>query len=170
MVADEHDGVGRRVCGVDRRTVWAGAVAGVGGGLAVGIMEWFWVVTQFPLAAIPFTTSIVLVLGGPEAKTAEPRALVGGHVISTVIGLVVVDVCGPHVCCAAPAVGSAILTMYVTDTFHLPAGIDPLLGVTRNIGWSYLLLPVLGGALMLLLFAYAWHRWVRRKPWPLRWW
>src|SRR5690349_11302012 len=66
------------------QTVLRGAVAGVGGGLAIGIMEWFWLVTHFPLAAIPFATSIVLVIGGSEAKAAQPRALVGGHIVSTV--------------------------------------------------------------------------------------
>jgi len=59
--------------------------------------------------------------------------------------------------------------MYVTGTFHPPAGINPLLVVSNNLPWSFLLAPVLAGALLLTLFAYVWHRWIRRRPWPQRW-
>jgi CBS-domain-containing membrane protein len=43
--------------------------------------------TAVPLAFIPFATSIVMVMGSPEATPAQPRALVGGHLLSAVVGL-----------------------------------------------------------------------------------
>ena len=58
----------------DHRSILAGAVAGVGGAIAIGVMEWFSVAAHYPLAAIPFATSIVLVIGSPEAEPAQPRA------------------------------------------------------------------------------------------------
>jgi CBS-domain-containing membrane protein len=169
MRTERHVALWQSFGGTQRRTVLAGAVAGVGGGIAIGVMEWFWIVTHFPLAAIPFCTSIVLVIGGSREKAAQPRALVGGHIVSTIAGLVVLDLAGSHAWAAAVAVGLAILGMYLTGTFHPPAGIDPLLVVTWSFGWWYLFLPVLGGALMLTLFAFVWHRWVRGMAWPQRW-
>jgi CBS-domain-containing membrane protein len=147
----------------------AGAVAGLGGALAIGIMEWFSLASRYPLAAIPFATSIVLVIGSPEAEPAQPRALIGGHVVSTLVGLVVLKLTGPAAWAAALAVGIAILAMYLTATFHPPAGIDPLLVVANNLAWTFLFVPVLAGALLLTLFAYVWHRWLRRRHWPQRW-
>jgi CBS-domain-containing membrane protein len=43
--------------------------------------------------------------------------------------------------------------------------------ISNNLPWSFLLAPVLGlvGAVLLTAFAYLWHRWVRRRPWPQRW-
>src|ERR1700682_477415 len=35
---------------------------------------------------IPFATSIVLVIGSAEAEPAQPRALIGGHVVATLAG------------------------------------------------------------------------------------
>jgi high affinity Mn2+ porin len=52
--------------------------------------------TAFPLAFIPFATSIVLVMGSPEAKPAQPRALVGGHLLSAAVGLLTVTIAGPQ--------------------------------------------------------------------------
>src|SRR5712672_3336896 len=103
----------RRVAGEatsqnDHRNILAGAVAGLGGAVAIGVMEWFSVAAHYPLAVIPFATSIVLVIGSPEAEPAQPRALIGGHVVSTLVGLAVLYLTGPHAWAAAVAVGVAI--------------------------------------------------------------
>jgi CBS-domain-containing membrane protein len=164
-----HEAIGRALRGVGLDHAVAGAVAGLGGMLAIGLMEWFSLTARYPLAAIPFATSIVLVIGSPEAEPAQPRALIGGHVVSTVVGLAVLKLAGPTAWAGALAVGLAILAMYLTATFHPPAGIDPLLVVANNLAWTFLFVPVLAGALLLTLFAYIWHHWLRRRHWPQRW-
>jgi CBS-domain-containing membrane protein len=153
------------------RKDWLAILAGAAGGaVAIGAMEFFAMRNSMPVMAVPFATSIVLVLGSPEAEPAQPRALIGGHVISTLIGLLVVTLVGPEPWAAAVAVGLAMVAMHATRTFHPPAGIDPLLIVVNNAPWSFLLLPVAAGVLMLAVFAYAWHLAVRRFDWPTRWW
>ena len=152
-----------------RRDVLGGAIAGLGGAVAIGSMEWLSLAAHYPLAVIPFATSIVLVIGSPEAVPAQPRALIGGHLVSTLVGMAVLWLAGPQAWAAALAVGLAILAMYLTDTFHPPAGINPLLVVSNNLPWSFLFAPVLAGALLLAAFAFAWHRWVSRRLWPRHW-
>jgi CBS-domain-containing membrane protein len=119
---------------------------------------------------IPFATSIVLVMGTPEAAPAQPRALVGGHVVSTLAGLVVLKLFGPSAWAAALAVGVAIAAMHATGTFHPPAGIDALIVVTAGMSWGFLFAPVAAGAVLLTLCAFGWHNLVTRIAWPLRWW
>ena len=158
-----------RIRSFDQRNALAGTVAGVGAALAIGGMEWLSVASHYPLVIIPFATSIVLVIGSPEAEPAQPRALIGGHIVATLVGLAMLWLTGPQAWAAAVAVGLAILAMYLTGTFHPPAGINPLLVVSNSLPWSFLLAPVLAGALLLAAFAYVWHRGIRRRPWPQRW-
>ena len=153
----------------DHHNVVAGAVAGLGGAIAIGAMEWFSLAMHYPLAVIPFATSIVLVIGSPDAEPAQPRALIGGHLVSALVGLAVLKLTGPQAWAAAAAVGLSILAMYVTGTFHPPAGINPLLVVSANLPWTFLIAPVMTGALLLTAFACVWHRGVRRQAWPQRW-
>jgi CBS-domain-containing membrane protein len=153
----------------DRPTLIAGSIAGAGATIAIGVMEWFSLTSHFPLAVIPFATSIVLVIGSPDAEAAQPRALIGGHLVSTLVGLLVLKLTGPNAWAAAAGVGLAVLVMYLTGTFHPPAGINPLLVVSNNLPWSFLFVPVLAGAVLLTAFALAWHRWGRRTGWPQRW-
>jgi CBS-domain-containing membrane protein len=142
----------------------------VGGAVAIGIIEGFAVRIAEPRMAIPFATSIVLVMGSPEAEAAQPRALVGGHVIATLVGLVVLNLTGPSPWAAAFAVGLAIASMQVTRTFHPPAGINPLLVVVHDLPWTFLFVPVAAGAALFALFAFGWHSALRRHGWPTRWW
>jgi CBS-domain-containing membrane protein len=151
---------------MNNRAILAGAA---GGAIAIGIMELLSRHTMTPLMTIPFATSIVLVMGSPEAEPAQPRALVGGHMISALVGVLVVKIAGPHAWAAAAAVGLAILAMHLTGTFHPPAGINPLLVVLHAFSWSYLAVPVACGALLLLGFAYLWNNFVRGSAWPRRW-
>jgi CBS-domain-containing membrane protein len=151
---------------MNHREIIAGAA---GGAVAIGIMELLSARTMTPLAAIPFATSIVLVLGSPDVPPAQPRALVGGHLVSALAGLLVVKICGPDPWAAAFAVGLAIAAMQVAGMFHPPAGINPLLIVLQGFSWDYLLVPVASGAVLLLIFAYLWNNFVRGERWPSRW-
>ena len=147
---------------------WRELVAGVGATIAIGVMEWSSLESHTPLAIIPFATSIVLVIGSPQVEAAQPRALIGGHVVATLVGLAVLHAAGPQAWAAAAAVGLAVLAMYVTGTFHPPAGINPLLVVANNLSWSFLFAPVLAGALLLTAFALSGTDGCAR-PWPQRW-
>lgn len=151
------------------RLAATGVIAGLGSALAIGAMEWLSVTANYPLIIIPFATSIVLVIALPDAEPAQPRALIGGHLVSTIAGLAVVMLTGPSAWAAALAVGLAVFAMVITDTMHPPAGINPLLVVLNNLSWPFLIAPVLVGALLLALFAFVWHRLSGRRHWPARW-
>ncbi len=168
---------------IERRQLIAVVVGAAGGAAAIAIMELLSARTDFPLMAIPFATSIVLVMGSPEAEPAQPRALVGGHLVATLVGLCAVKIAGPGPWVAAAAVGLSIIAMHLTRTFHPPAGIDPLVIVIHDMSWSFLLAPVAAGALMLAVFAFLWHNALGRvvagtragarpgaRSWPQRWW
>jgi CBS-domain-containing membrane protein len=147
--------------------VMAGAI---GAAIAIALMELLAERTAIPLLLVPFATSIVMVMGSPQVAAAQPRALIGGHLVATLIGLLVVKVTGPGVAAAAVAVGLAIVAMHLTRSFHPPAGIDPLVVVLNGMSWSFLLVPVAAGACLLAAVAFVWHNLFRRGSWPKRWW
>lgn len=140
------------------RHVMAGLLAGLGTAIAIGAMEM--VADHFgkPLALVPFVTSIVLTICLPDAAPARPRALIGGHVVSSLAGYVVLAILGSSPATLAFAVGLAATAMHLTRTMHPPAGINPLLVVHEHLGGEFLLLIVLPGALALAAFAMLWHR------------
>jgi CBS-domain-containing membrane protein len=172
-IADDQVHILGYMC--DETRLLAIRAGAAGGAIAIGGMEAFSARASFPLVAIPFATSIVTVLGSPQAEPAQPRALIGGHLLSTFVGLLTVKLFGPAPWAAAVAVGLAMVAMHLTGTFHPPAGINPLVVVVDDMSWSFLVAPVGIGAILLALFAFVWHTLVARganrsNTWPAKWW
>lgn len=146
----------------------------LGGGIGIYAMMFLAEMGHLPIALVPFATSVVNVIALPDALPGQPRALIGGHVVSTIVGLSVLSVLGSTSFAAALAVGLAICAMHLTRTMHPPAGINPLIIVTSALPWSFLFMPVLVGVVLLTALAYVWHgienRFVDHEgKWPASW-
>jgi CBS-domain-containing membrane protein len=141
-----------------------------GGAAAIFAMYFFAGFGEMPVMLVPFATSIVLVLGTPEAEPAQPRALIGGHILSAAVGIAIAMIAGPSPWAGAIAVGVAMAAMHLTRTFHPPAGIDPLIIVNEHLPWTYLFIPVAAGAVLLACFAFLWHNGRHKRVWPRQWW
>jgi CBS-domain-containing membrane protein len=106
-----------------------------------------------------FGASSVLVYGVIQSPLAQPRNLIGGHLVSAIIGVTVQKLVPEIVYITAPlAVSLAIVFMQITKTLHPPGGATALIAVTgsesiKNLGYWYVISPVLLGALILLVVA-----------------
>ena len=142
----------------------------IGGGLGLSVMvvlaDW----AGLPLEVVPFTTSIVLVMAAPDSGQAQPRNIIGGHVLSALSGLVVASVFGTNPWLAGLAVAVSVAGMQLTGTLHPPAGINALLFVSMNLTWQFVLMPVAVGAVGLVAFAFLYHQLTARGRWPRSWW
>lgn len=145
------------------------AVAAVGGGLGIALMIALAETAHYALGIVPFATSIVLVLGAPDAPQAQPRNIIGGHVLSALCGAACCSILGPTAPAAALGVALSIAVMQATGTFHPPAGINPVVMVIAKAGWSFVVVPVAVGAVLLVAYAWAYHRLTHTAPWPRRW-
>ncbi len=108
-----------------------------------------------------FGASAVLIYGAPMSDFSQPRNLVGGHVISALTGVIIHMLVPDSIALsAALAVSLAIVGMLITHTTHPPGGATALIAVTGgdsifNLGFQYVLTPVLMGVLIMLLVALA---------------
>lgn len=106
-----------------------------------------------------FGATAVLIYAAPRSELAQPRNVVGGHVLSALVGVTAHKVFGHHVeIGGAIAVATAIAVMQVTLTVHPPGGATALiavLGPTRihELGYRYVVTPVLPAVLLMILVA-----------------
>ena len=141
----------------------------IGGGLGLSGMVVFADWAGLPLEVVPFTTSIVLVMAAPDSGQAQPRNIIGGHVLSALSGLVVASVFGTNPWLAGLAVAVSIAGMHFTGTLHPPAGINALLFVSMNLSWQFVLMPVAVSAVGLVAFAFLYHHLTAPGRWPRSW-
>ncbi len=110
-----------------------------------------------------FGAAAVLLFASPAAPFAQPRPLVVGNVMSALVGVTTFQLIGDQQALAAGfAVATAIVVMQLTDTMHPPGGATALIAVVggprvTDLGYRYVLSPVLAGVGILLVVALVVH-------------
>ena len=79
--------------------------------------------TDLTLVIGSFGASAVLLYGAVNSPLAQPRNLIGGHIISAIIGVISYKLFfGNILFCSAFAVATSIFFMQLTLTLHPPGG------------------------------------------------
>ena len=144
-------------------------LAFLGGFLAIAVIALLAQSLHVALVLGSFGASCVLVFGYPDVPFSQPRNVVLGHLLSTLIGLAFVHLCGAHWWSVALSVGSAIAVMMLTRTVHPPAGSNPVIVFLMQPGWVFSLFPTLVGAVIIGLVALIFHNVTREARWPKYW-
>ncbi|MDP2152440.1 MAG: HPP family protein [Methylotenera sp.] len=145
------------------------ALAWLGGFLAIAAVASLNDFLSVALVLGSFGASCVLVFGYPDVPFSQPRNVVAGHVISSLVGLVFLFAFGPHWWSVALAVGTAIALMMLTRTVHPPAGSNPVIVFLMQPSWGFLLFPTLVGALVLVAVALVYNNATRDAKYPKYW-
>jgi CBS-domain-containing membrane protein len=109
------------------------------------------------------------VFGFPDAPFSQPRNIILGHLLSTLIGLGFTHALGPNSWSVGLATGAAIAAMMLTRTVHPPAGSNPVIVYLTQPGWSFALFPTLAGAVLIVLVALIYQNATRSSRWPKYW-
>lgn len=106
-----------------------------------------------------FGASAVLIYGVPNSPYSQPRNLVGGHIVSAVVGVSCSLLLSsqPEIT-AGVAVSLAVGAMHLTRTIHPPGGATALIAVVGGdkviqLSYWYVLTPIATGALIMLVVA-----------------
>ena len=120
-----------------------------------------------------FGASSVLIYGAIQSPLAQPRNLIGGHLISALIGVTVYQFVPDIIWLTAPlAVALSIVAMQITKTLHPPGGATALIAVIgsekiKALGYFYVLSPVLTGSLILLVVAFIFNNMTSHRKYPI---
>jgi CBS-domain-containing membrane protein len=136
---------------------WIGAFLGIAA--VAWVNRFFFEGTDLSLMIGSFGASAVLVYGAVRSPLAQPRNLVGGHILSAIVGVACWKLFHSYPWFAeATAVATAIALMHVTRTLHPPGGATALIAVIgspgiHKLGFWYVLMPATVGPLILLAVA-----------------
>lgn len=154
---------------------------------------WSWVGAFFGIAAVAFINysilegadlimiigsfgaSAVLIYGATKSPLAQPRNLIGGHIISAIIGVATYNLLHAHIWLAASvAVATAIAVMHATKTLHPPGGATALIAIIGSVkihalGYLYVIMPVGVGATIMLAIALVVNNISKNRKYPEFW-
>ncbi|KAG0076734.1 hypothetical protein BGZ92_002268, partial [Podila epicladia] len=144
-------------------------------------VQWF-VERDVPVLSGAFGASAVLIYGAIEAPLSQPRNVIGGHIMSSLIGVSLYKLFNLlsaemfnrlHWLVCALAVSISLCFMQLTHTVHPPASATALIAVSGgqtiyDLGYWYTLCPVALGVALMMVVAMVVNN-VARK-YPTHWW
>jgi CBS-domain-containing membrane protein len=152
---------------------WIGSAAGIG--LCGHLSAKYFEPRDLTLLIGSFGASAVLVYGAIKSPLAQPRNLLGGHILSALVGVACHQMFGaiPWLA-AALAVSLAIVLMLATKTLHPPGGATALIAVVggqkiHDLGFLYAFVPAGAGAVVLLLVALIVNNLSKNRKYPEYW-
>jgi CBS-domain-containing membrane protein len=124
-----------------------------GGFISIALIGFLTQSLEYPLVLGSLGASCVLLFGFPKSPFSQPRNVVAGHFLSTMIGLIFFHFIGDMWWSMALALATAIAVMLATNTVHPPAGSNPIIVFLLGAPWSFLITPTLIGAVILVIVA-----------------
>jgi len=140
-----------------------GSFAGVG---LVTMLSYYY---RLPLLLPSFGASAVLLYAACGVPMAQPRNVIGGHVISALAGVIVYQLMGDAWWAITLGVTLAILAMTATYTLHPPGGATAFMAVYNGQGFGFILSPVGLGAFCLVLVAVLVNNLSNERKYPYYW-
>lgn len=115
--------------------------------------------------------SAVLLFAVPHGQLSQPWAATGGQIISAFVGVSCALLVSDPVVAAACAVSLAVLAMHYARCIHPPGGATALIAVIggpaiHNLGYAYVVTPVMINALTILAIAFAFNNLFRWRRYP----
>ena len=144
----------------DRVIASIGALIGIG---FVGLTCAVLFPSSMPWIVAPMGASAVLLFAVPASPLAQPWSIVGGNVISAIVGAIIAWTFSDPAIAAAVAVSLAILTMSLLRCLHPPGGAAALSAVLGGYALfsahvADFLIVVLVNSLLMVTIGWVFHR------------
>ena len=152
-----------------------GALGALAGILLTGLVCRLWLHSDdgaLPFLIAPMGATAVLLFAVPASPLAQPWAVIGGNMMSALVGHAAALLFADPVLGAAVAVSGAIMVMSLARCLHPPGGAVALTAVIGGpaiaaAGWSFAFIPVGLNSALMVGAAWLYHR-LTRHVYPHR--
>ena len=160
---------------------WPPLLGGIGAGITIGILAY--ITFQSVIAgtnyglwlAASFGSSVVVVFGYPENEFAQPKNVLLGHLLCTLVGIIFVTLFNItqdrsiFFIAIGLAVGISVMLMMAFKITHPPAGGNTIVVMLAQNSFHFLIFPIMVGAIAIIIGGVIYNRFILKKNYPLKW-
>ena len=145
-------------------------IAGIFSIITIGFLTALTYKTEFGLFLVAsFGSTMVLLFGYPESPFAQPKNIFFGHLLTSVVGVIFVNLIPLPIFIMIPlAVGFGVFFMILAGVTHPPAGGNPIIVIIGSASFSYIISPIIIGSAIVLVFGVVLNRFILKKEYPRR--
>ena len=116
-----------------------------------------------------FGATVFLVFALHNLETAQPKNIFFGHLVSVIVGIIFNETIGFSFYSLGLSVGVAVALMVYLKVMHPPAASNPLVALSMDLSFDFVLFPVIVGTIMIVLMSILINRIILKRKYPKRW-
>ena len=125
--------------------------------------------------ATSFGSTVVVVFGYPKNEFAQPKNVLFGHLLCTLVGIIFVTLFkisqdrSIFFLAIGLAVGISVMLMMALRITHPPAGGNTIVVMLAQDSFQYLMFPIMFGAITIIIGGIIYNRFILKKNYPIKW-
>ena len=153
---------------MNKENILKSLLAGLFSIITIGALTYLTYKTTFGIFLVAsFGSTMVLLYGYPESPFAQPKNIFFGHLVTALIGILVLNFLSLPLFIIIPiAVGLGVGFMILLNVTHPPAGGNPIIVIIGSVSYDYLLNPIIFGSIIVVAFGIVINRFVLKKKYP----
>jgi len=153
---------------IDKKLLIQSSLAGIFSFITILILTILTYKTPYGIFLIAsFGSTMVLLYGYPESPFAQPKNIIVGHFLTSLVGIIFLNFVHLPIFINIPlAVGFGVMLMILFKVTHPPAGGNPIIVIIGSVSYDYLLTPVIVGSIVVILFGVIINKFILKKKYP----
>ena len=145
-------------------------VAGISAAIVISILAYLTLETSSGIwLMFSFGATVFLVFVLYNLETAQPKNIFFGHLISILVGIIFNEAIGLSFYSLGLSVGIAVVLMVYFKVMHPPAASNPLVALTMDLSFDFILFPVITGTIIIILMSVLINRIILKRNYPKKW-
>ena len=145
-------------------------VSGISAAFVIGLLAFLTLETSSGIwLMFSFGATIFIVFVLYTLETAQPKNIFFGHLISILVGIIFNETIGLSFYSLGLSVGVAVILMVYFKVMHPPAASNPLVALSMDLSFDYILFPVIVGTIIIILSCIVINRFILKRNYPKNW-
>ena len=145
-------------------------VAGISAAIVISILAYLTLETSSGIwLMFSFGATVFIVFVLYDLETAQPKNIFFGHLISILVGIIFNETVGLSFYSLGFSVGIAVVLMVYLKAMHPPAASNPLVALTMDLSFDFILFPVITGTIVIILMSVLINRIILKRNYPKKW-